>query len=93
MKFNPVRIIRNFLRWFGRLSRENATAGLEHELQEMEFAFAQLIFSSFAGLPTLPEPVALELLPCMEDELAVLEKRIACSENCLAELFGKLGFE
>lgn len=85
--------IRKFLRILDRSMRARATDTIEHELQEMEFAFAQLLFSSFIGLPTLPESVALELLPCMKDELAGLEQRVASSENCLAELFGKLGFE
>jgi hypothetical protein len=86
-------IIRKLFKGFGRLSREKATDRIEQELGEMEFVFAQLLFSSFTGLPTLPEPVALELFPAMKDELAGLEQRIAGSEECLAELFGKLGFE
>ncbi|MBD3180293.1 MAG: hypothetical protein GF417_12380 [Candidatus Latescibacteria bacterium] len=93
MKPDLPGIIRNLFRSFGRLSRARATEKLEYELQEMEFAFTQLLFSSFAGLPTLPEHVALELLPAMKEELAGMEQRIASSEDSLAELFGKLGFE
>ncbi len=93
MKFNLFGYIKNLLAGFDRLSRDRATETLEYELQEMEFAFVQMLFSSFIGLPAVPESVALEVLPHMQDELARLEGRAAGSEDLLAELFGKLDFE
>jgi hypothetical protein len=86
-------MIRRFARRFGRISRARATEKLEYELREMESVFIQLLFSSLAGLTTIPEPLALELLPCMREELDRLESGIGGRENSLAELFGKLGFD
>jgi hypothetical protein len=90
---NLMEHIKNLLKGFERLSRDKATEALQYELEEMEFAFVQMLFSSFVGLPAVPESVALEVLPHMGEELARLEGRAAGSEDLLAELFGKLNFE
>lgn len=90
---NILKHIKNLLKGFDTLSRKKATETLEYELQEMEFAFVQMLFSSFIGLPAVPEAVALEVLPLMEEELEKLEGRAAGSGGLLAELFGKLDFE
>ena len=70
-----------------------ATEELEYELEELEFVFALLIYSSFIGLPGIPEGVALELLPYMGKELESFEEKIINSDDQLAQLFSKFNFE
>lgn len=75
---------------FAQVHREKATAMLDFELKELENIFALLILGGFAGLPSPPSPIAVELLPFMEKELTVLLARTDLSQDPLGVLMGML---
>ena len=68
----------------------NEIAGLEFELKELENIFALLILGGFAGLPSPPSPIAVELLPYLERELTILLSRTDLSQDPLGVLMGML---
>lgn len=78
------------LRTMIQVSREKATGMLDFELKELENIFALLILGGFAGLPSPPSPIAVELLPFMEKELTVLLARTDLSQDPLGVLMGML---
>jgi len=63
------------------------------EMEELENIFALLLLGSFAGIPSPPTFLAVELLPYMERELQILSKRAKDSNDMLAEMFGTIGIE
>ncbi len=63
------------------------------ELQEMENIFTLLILGSFVGLPSPPTFLSVELLPYMERELEILNRRAEDSSDMLAEMVGMLGID
>jgi len=93
MKIKFLASFKNILKDFDRHNKSQATDLLEYELEEMEYVFATLVYSSFIGIPGIPEFVAFELLPCMETELATFEQKNENADDMLADLFSKLSFE
>ena len=93
MSKNLLQYIKRFLKAFDSQLRNGATEELQYELEEMEFVFTLLIYSSFIGVPGIPEGVAIELLPYMGAELAKFEEKSINSDDQLAQLFSKLNFE
>ncbi|MBN1242677.1 MAG: hypothetical protein JXA15_08225 [Spirochaetales bacterium] len=86
-----------FFRFLGRfwsvvaqVHREKATGMLEFELRELENAFALLVLGGFAGLPSPPSPIAMELLPYLERELTVMMSRSDLAQDPLGVLAGML---
>jgi hypothetical protein len=73
-----------------QISREKATGMLEFELKELENIFALLLLGGFAGLPSPPSPIAVELLPYMERELTILLSRADFAQDPLGSLMGML---
>ena len=73
-----------------QINREKATGMLEFELKELENIFALLILGGFAGLPSPPSPIAVELMPYMERELTILLSRTDLSQDPLGILMGML---
>ncbi len=73
-----------------QVNREKATTMLEFELKELENIFSLLILGGFAGLPSPPAPIAVELLPYMERELTILLSRADLSQDALAPLMDML---
>ncbi len=63
------------------------------ELQEMENIFALLILGSFVGLPSPPTFLSVELLPFMEREFDILNRRAEDTSDMLAEMIGILGVD
>ena len=83
-------LLKTTLRTMVQVSREKATGMLDFELKELENIFELLILGGFAGLPSPPSPIAVELLPYMEKELTVLLARTDLSQDPLGVLMGML---
>lgn len=73
-----------------QVHRDKATGMLEFELKEMENVFMLMIIGGFVGLPSPPAPIALELLPYMEKEIAIMLSRSDLSSDPLGALMGML---
>jgi hypothetical protein len=85
--------VREWTRSLVNSRREAAVAYTAFELQELENIFALLLLGSFAGLPSPPGLIAMELLPEMAAELRVLSQRAEQSSDMLAEMVGTLGID
>ncbi len=88
-----VQWVRRIFADFDAAHREKATALTVMEMEELENIFALLLLGSFAGIPSPPTFLAVELLPYMERELQILSKRAKDSNDMLAEMFGTIGIE
>jgi hypothetical protein len=73
-----------------QINRDKATGMLEFELKELENIFLLLIIGGFVGMPSPPAPVALELLPYLEKEIAIMLSRSDLSNDPLGALMGML---
>ena len=73
-----------------QVNRDKATGMLEFELKELENIFLLLIIGGFVGMPSPPAPVALELLPYLEKEIAIMLSRSDLSNDPLGALMGML---
>ncbi|HOK06087.1 MAG TPA: hypothetical protein PK836_03055 [Syntrophales bacterium] len=82
-----------FLRGVGAAHRERAVALTRLEVRELENIFALLIMGSFIGLPAPPTFLAVELLPFMEREMRVVQRRAEDSCDMMAEMMGALGID
>jgi hypothetical protein len=83
-------LLKSAMGTFVQLNREKATGMLDFELKELENIFALLILGGFAGLPSPPSPIAVELLPYMEKELRILLARTDLAQDPLGVLMGML---
>jgi hypothetical protein len=83
-------ILKTTLKTLVQMNREKATGMLDFELKELENIFTLLILGGFAGLPSPPSPIAVELLPYMEKELIVLLARADLAQDPLGVLMGML---
>ncbi|MBN2282377.1 MAG: hypothetical protein JXO48_00640 [Deltaproteobacteria bacterium] len=88
-----LRSVWRFLSGMGALHRENVVALTIVEVEELENIFALLLLGSFVGLPSPPTFLAVELLPFMQKELEVMNRRARDSGDMLAELCGTLGID
>jgi hypothetical protein len=93
MTFSPGRFIRKILSEFDRSHRDRVTALTVLEVEELENIFALLLLGSFVGLPAPPTFLAVELLPFMEKELRILNKRAKDCHDMLAEMCGSIGID
>lgn len=83
-------ILKSTLKTLTQVNRGKATGILDFELKELENIFTLLILGGFAGLPSPPSPIAIELLPYMEKELIVLIARADLAQDPLGVLMGML---
>jgi len=83
-------ILKSAIRIATQVNREKATGLLEFEVQELDNIFALLILGGFAGLPSPPTPIAMELLPFMEKELIMLLSRTDLAQDPIGVLAGML---
>lgn len=90
MSANFGHLFKSALKVVAQVHREKATSMLEFETKELENIFALLILGGFAGLPSPPSPIAVELLPYMERELTMLLVRTDLSQDPLGVLMGML---
>lgn len=93
MKFSLFRFIRKIFGGFDRSHRERVTAITALEAEELENIFALLLLGSFVGMPAPPTFLAVELLPFMERELKILNKRAKDCEDMFAEMCGSIGID
>lgn len=70
--------------------REQVTALTAYEARELENMFVLLLLGSFAGMPSPPSFLAVELLPHLEKEIRVLNQRAESSSDALAEIMGSI---
>jgi len=93
MNFSVLSFFRQFFSRFHESHREDAVALTIVEAQELENIFALLLLGSFVGLPSPPTFLAVELLPFMERELKILNRRAADAGDMLAEMCGTIGVD
>jgi hypothetical protein len=74
----------------GKSHREKVTALTAYEARELENMFVLLLLGSFAGMPSPPSFIAVELLPDLEHEIRVLNRRAESSTDALAEIMGTI---
>ncbi len=86
-------VLHKFLSDMGTTHRARAAALTAAEVDELRNIFALLLLGSFVGLPSPPGFLAVELLPLMEKELQILNKRAKDSSDMLAEMCGMLGID
>ncbi|MCE4603851.1 MAG: hypothetical protein F7B20_02655 [Aeropyrum sp.] len=73
------------LKTFKHMMVGHAVDSLQLELDELENAFATMVFGSLAGMPLVPLGLALELSPHMEVELAKMLERHAKYRDAISE--------
>lgn len=93
MGFSIFHRFHRILSAFDTSHREQTLSLTAVEMEELENIFALLLLGSFVGFPSPPSFLAIELLPFMEKELAVLNKRARDSGDMLAEMCGTLGID
>ena len=91
MKRSVFDILRTICSDIGASHRANACALTVTEVEALQNIFALLLLGSFVGLPSPPSFLAVELLPHMQEELEILNKRAQDAGDMLAEMFGTLG--
>lgn len=82
--------IRMFFVGLDRAQREKAVALTNYEARELENMFVLMLLGSFAGMPSPPSFISVELLPFLEHEIRVLNRRAENSSDALAEIMGSL---
>lgn len=87
------RKLEQYIHTIDRSQRETAVDLTRYELRELENIFVLLTIGSFIGLPAPPCAVSMELLPYLEHELEILNKRASESSDALAELMGSLDID
>ncbi|MFO7838027.1 MAG: hypothetical protein R6X08_00835 [Desulfosalsimonadaceae bacterium] len=87
------RKLEHYIHTIDRSQREIAVDLSRYELRELENIFVLLLIGSFTGLPAPPCSVSIELLPYLEHELEILNKRAGESSDALAELMGSLDID
>jgi len=93
MGFAIFSYLREILACLDTSHRESAIALTVMEMQELENIFALLLLGSFVGMPSPPTFLAVELLPHMEKELQILNRRAKDACDMLAEMCGSLGID
>jgi hypothetical protein len=91
MKVSVLDFLRTLFHDVGSSHRESVCSLTIVEMEELQNIFALLLLGSFVGLPAPPTFLAVELLPYMQDELEILNKRAGCANDMLSEMFGTLG--
>jgi len=85
--------IKRILSDFDTSHRDSVSALTGVEVKELENIFALLLLGSFIGLPAPPSFLAVELMPFMERELKVLNRRAQDAGDMLAEMAGTIGID
>jgi hypothetical protein len=78
------------VRGIDQVHREQVAALTNYEARELENMFVLLLLGSFAGMPSPPSFIAVELLPFLEREIKVLNRRAEDASDALAEIIGNL---
>ncbi len=70
-----------------QVARSKAVDSVEAELEELEYIFALLTQGAFIGMPSPPVQISMDLLPEMENGLALLLERVETANQPLSRLF------
>ena len=91
-RIGPIKRAYQFLKeFFGTMdtAHRNRAVGLtECEVRELENMFVLLLMGSFTGVPAPPSFISAELLPYLEHEIKVVNRRSENATDALAELSG-----
>ena len=68
--------------------RGRATELTAYEARELENIFVLLLLGAFAGIPSPPALLSIELLPYLEREIKVLHARAKDSSDAMSEIAG-----
>ncbi len=88
-----ARIAYNLTIGIFRALEEQSIEALRLEYLELENAFLSLVLGGMMGLHLVPLGLAVELLPELKDEVAIMEKRHFLGSDVVAEYFAGLGGE
>ena len=80
------KLVRSFFSIMDQAHRGNASELTQFEARELENVFVLVLMGSFMGMPSPPSSLSVELLPHMEHELRVLNRRAERSSDALAEV-------
>jgi hypothetical protein len=81
-----LKLVRSFFSTMNQAHRDNAVELTEFEARELENVFVLVLMGSFMGMPSPPSSLSIELLPYMEHELRVLNRKAERSNDALAEV-------
>ena len=93
MNASVLKFLRSLWAGIDTSHREDAVALTITEVEELQNIFALLLLGSFVGFPSPPSFIAVELLPYMEQELTILNKRAQDSGDMLSEMCGMIGID
>ena len=93
MKFSFFHSLRYFFSRLHASHREGVVALTVFEMEELENIFALLLLGSFVGSASPPSFLAVELLPFMERELHILNRRAKDADDMFAEMCGVIGID
>jgi hypothetical protein len=93
MRASVLEFLRQVMADVGSSHRASAAALTVAEVAELRNIFALLLLGAFVGLPSPPTFLAVELLPFMEKELKILDRRASDACDMLAEMCGMLGVD
>ncbi len=82
------RFLRSFVATMDTAHRNRAVGLTECEVRELENMFVLLLMGSFTGVPAPPSFISAELLPFLEHEIKVVNRRSENATDALAELTG-----
>lgn len=82
--------VRGFFTMMDTAHRDQVVALTAYEARELENIFVLLLLGSFAGMPAPPTFIATELLPFLEHEIRVLNRRAEQTTDVLAEVMGAI---
>ena len=80
------RLVRGFFSTMDQAHRGNAVELTEFEARELENVFVLILMGSFMGMPSPPSSLSIELLPYMEHELRILNRKAERSSDALADV-------
>jgi hypothetical protein len=93
MEASILESLRRVMADLGSTHRSRVVALTVAEVAELRNIFALLLLGAFVGLPSPPTFLAVELLPFMEKELRILDRRANDACDMLAEMCGILGID
>jgi hypothetical protein len=83
-------VITGVFRTLNTAHRDQVVSLTQYEARELENIFVLLLLGSFAGMPAPPTFISAELLPYLEHEIRVLNRRAEQSSDVLAEVMGAI---
>lgn len=91
MKFTNLKEkIKSIWNKYNTFAGAKAVTALEWEVTELEHIFSIITLGVFVGLPAPPIQISMDLLPEMENDLALLISKMDTSHAPLSDLFSVL---